>query len=143
MWCTVFQTLNEIVKRHEMLRTSFTTDSDRQPIQVVTPFQPFSLPIIDLQDIANAEAEVQRLVIRESLRPFDLSESLLRLILLKLSEKEHILLITTHHIVCDRWSIGVFLREMTTLYNGFFKATEVGKGEDNKTPFQVHTYEYD
>ena len=131
------QTLNEIVKRHEMLRTSFTTDSDRQPIQVVTPFQPFSLPIIDLQDIANAEAEVQRLVIRESLRPFDLSESLLRLILLKLSEKEHILLITTHHIVCDRWSIGVFLREMTTLYNGFFKATEVGKGEDNKTPLNL------
>ncbi|MEL4895256.1 amino acid adenylation domain-containing protein [Crocosphaera sp. Alani8] len=118
------RTLNEIVKRHEMLRTTFTTDSDRQPIQIVKPFQPFSLPMVDLQDIADANAEIQRLVITESLRPFDLSESLLRLILLKRSETEHILLIATHHIVCDRWSIGIFLREMTTLYNGFFQETE-------------------
>ncbi|ACB52421.1 peptide synthetase [Crocosphaera subtropica ATCC 51142] len=115
------RTLNEIVKRHEMLRTTFTTDSDRQPIQVVKAFEPFSLPMVDLQGIADAETEIQRIVRTESLRPFNLSESLLRLILLKRSETEHILLIATHHIVCDRWSIGIFLREMTTLYNGFLK----------------------
>ncbi|MEM8778136.1 MAG: amino acid adenylation domain-containing protein, partial [Cyanobacteria bacterium P01_G01_bin.49] len=113
------RTLNQIVQRHEMLRTTFATDSDRQPIQVVKPFEQFSLPIVDLQDLSDAEAEIQRIVVIESLRPFDLTQSLLRLILLKLSETDHILIIATHHIVCDRWSIGIFLREMTTLYNGF------------------------
>lgn len=108
------QTLNEIVKRHETLRTTFGIDATKQPIQIIIPFEPFSLPIIDV-----TEAEIQQLAETEFQQPFALTQPLLRLKLLKLAETDHVLLLTAHHIISDRWSIGVFIREMTLLYSSF------------------------
>ncbi|ELR97624.1 non-ribosomal peptide synthetase [Gloeocapsa sp. PCC 73106] len=108
------RTLNEIVKRHETLRTTFAIDTAKQPVQIITPYESFSLPMLEV-----VETDIQSLVEREFQRPFDLTKPLLRLKLLKVSEIEHVLLITTHHIICDRWSVGVFVREMTILYASF------------------------
>ena len=111
------QALNAIIERHETLRTTFTKiTADQQPIQVVHPFQPLSLPVIDLQGLAHAETDVQQRLQHMTQQPFDLSKPLLRLALLKLQADEHVLVLTTHHIISDRWSVMVFLREMTLLY---------------------------
>ncbi|AFZ33305.1 non-ribosomal peptide synthetase (plasmid) [Gloeocapsa sp. PCC 7428] len=109
------QALREIVARHETLRTSFVTNAVKQPIQVVAAPQ-FDLQVIDLH--GNASPEVQ-LISDICDRPFDLTQSLLRVRLLRLHEDDHILVIATHHIISDRWSIGVFLSELSTLYNAF------------------------
>ncbi len=113
------RTLNEIVRRHETLRTTFTTNADKQPIQIISPFKPFSLPVFDLTQLTEKEAEIERIVTEFTQHPFDFSHPLLRLILLQLDETDFILLMATHHIISDRWSIGVFLREMGILYKAF------------------------
>ncbi|MGF1675887.1 MAG: condensation domain-containing protein, partial [Rivularia sp. (in: cyanobacteria)] len=113
------KSLNEIVKRHEILRTTFISNSQNQPVQRIARFEEFSLPMVDLQDLPAREDIVKQLVRDAYESPFDLTKSLLRLILLKLNEFEHILLITTQHIISDRWSVGIFLRELSSLYNAF------------------------
>ncbi len=113
------QTLNEIVRRHETLRTTFSTNADQQPIQIISPFQPFSLPIIDLTQLTENPAEIEGIILKFTQRCFALNSPLLRLALLQLNEIDYILLLTTHHIISDRWSIGVFLREMGILYKAF------------------------
>ena len=110
--------LNELRRRHETLRTCFTTNAQKQPIQVITPWEPLALPIIDISEI-NTLLEVERLALAEAKHPFDLSQPLLRVLLLYLGEQEYILLLTTHHIISDRWSIGVFLKELSLLYSAF------------------------
>jgi amino acid adenylation domain-containing protein len=115
------QTLNEITRRHEALRTTFAT-VDEQPVQVISLPRPAALLIHDISDLPQAEREQEalRLVAEEGQRPFNLSEGpLLRVSLLKLNEEEHVLLMTMHHIVSDGWSIGVLIREMRTLYAAF------------------------
>ncbi|NJO96370.1 MAG: amino acid adenylation domain-containing protein [Pleurocapsa sp. CRU_1_2] len=113
--------LNEIVQRHEILRTTFAI-ANGQPIQVIAPTLTVTLPVIDLQQLPDQEREkeVQRLAIQEADRPFDLTEApLLRVTLLKLGQTEHILLLTMHHIVFDGWSREVLVRELATLYENF------------------------
>ncbi len=116
------QSLQEIVNRHTILRTSFAIE-DGQPVQQIAPSVTVSLPRTDIQSIPEAEKtrEVQRLTVQEFQKPFDLFSSppLFRMKLLKLSEEEHILLITAHHILVDEWSYGVFLSEFVTLYKAF------------------------
>ncbi len=110
--------LGEIVRRHETLRTSFTSDGGH-PAQVISPPAPVRLPVKDLGDMDEAacESEVRRLVHEESRRPFDLSRGpLWRAELLRLSQTEHLLLFTVHHIIFDGWSSGVLLRELGALY---------------------------
>jgi amino acid adenylation domain-containing protein/non-ribosomal peptide synthase protein (TIGR01720 family) len=112
------QTLDEIVRRHEVLRTVFAA-VDGQAVQIINPAQPVHLPIIDLQDLppAEREAEVMRLATMEAQQPFDLERGpLMRQALLCLGTEEHVLLLTIHHIISDGWSEGVFVRELTTLY---------------------------
>ncbi|MEM9503872.1 MAG: condensation domain-containing protein, partial [Cyanobacteria bacterium P01_E01_bin.43] len=193
------QTLNALIDRHETLRTHFETTADNQPIQVVSPFQPIELPVIDLRQLQNGGLEQASVKSDESQpclssanpnpngkiqdpqtllkpgtlgsppapntggvggakspsiggfgrpasshsdpedavasthpenmaqdwitalteQPFDLTQPLLRLALLQLDEQEHLLVLTTHHIISDRWSVMVFLREMTVLYDAF------------------------
>jgi hypothetical protein len=113
------RTLNEIVRRHETLRTTFSTNADKQPIQIISPFQAFSLPVVDLTQSTETQAEIERIIIEFTQLCFDLNSSLLRLALLQFNEADFILLMTTHHIISDRWSIGVFLREMGLLYKAF------------------------
>ncbi|MBA3246893.1 MAG: hypothetical protein H0T63_02280 [Pyrinomonadaceae bacterium] len=115
------QTLNGIVARHEILRTTFAT-VDEQPVQIITPTLGVPLPVIDLSELPETEreAEAQRLVREEAQRPFDLAQGpLLRTSLLRLGSEEHILLLALHHIISDGWSTGVFFQEIAALYEAF------------------------
>jgi amino acid adenylation domain-containing protein len=115
------QSLNEIVKRHEVLRTTFAIVEGR-PVQVIAPHLMLTLPIVDLRELPETEreTEVQRLATNEARRPFDLAEGpLVRATVLRLDENEHVGLLTMHHIVSDGWSIGILIREVAILYEAF------------------------
>jgi acyl carrier protein len=115
------QSLNETVQRHEALRTTFSAVQG-EPMQVINPTLRLTLAVTDLQQLPEAkrEAEAQRLAGQEARRPFDLSQGpLLRATLLRLDEKDHVLLLTMHHIVSDGWSMGVLFREVSVLYEAF------------------------
>ncbi|MBD1922211.1 amino acid adenylation domain-containing protein [Funiculus sociatus GB2-A5] len=115
------ETFNEIVRRHEALRTTFRM-LNGQPVQVIAPSLTIPLPVVDLQSLpaTEREAETQRIATQERSRPFDLShDSLLRVMLLQLGSSEHVLLLNLHHIICDGWSIGVLIRELGILYAAF------------------------
>jgi amino acid adenylation domain-containing protein len=119
--------MNEIVRRHEVLRTTFAV-VDGQPVQVMVPALTLSIPTVDLSALPeeSREAEVRHLAIEEAQRPFDLAVGpLLRVRLLDLGgcaergEPEQVLLFTLHHIVSDGWSEDVLVREFATLYEAF------------------------
>jgi amino acid adenylation domain-containing protein/non-ribosomal peptide synthase protein (TIGR01720 family) len=113
--------LREIVRRHEILRTIFI-DVDGEPIQHVRQDIDLAISRVDLRELAegDAEARIRELSLEEARQPFDLARGpLLRLKLLRVAEQEHILLLTFHHIVTDGWSHGVFIRELTHLYEAF------------------------
>jgi amino acid adenylation domain-containing protein len=115
------RSFNEIIHRHEILRTTFVA-SHGQPSQVIAPQLHITLPLIDLQDLPEAEhnaAIVQR-AIAETQRPFDLIRGpLLRAEILRLSETDHALILMMHHIICDGWSTGLLIRELATLYAAY------------------------
>jgi len=113
--------INEILRRHEALRTSFSV-VDGRAVQNIASTLKISLDVIDLQNLPEAErqAEVQRRERTDAQQPFDLTQApLLRLTLLRLDTTEHILLVTMHHIISDAWSGGVFIREVSALYEAF------------------------
>jgi NRPS condensation-like uncharacterized protein len=115
------QSINEIVRRHEILRTCFTV-VEGQSIQKIIPDLRIPLPIVDLQDLPEIEREqeVIRLETERTQQPFDLTHApLLRLLLLRLDTEKHILLVTIHHIISDAWSAEVLIRELSTLYEAF------------------------
>lgn len=112
------QSLNEIVRRHEALRTTFSM-VDGQPAQVIASRLNVELAIVDLRELPETEREieVQRLVVEEARRPFDLARGpLIRARVLRLADDEQVGLLTMHHIVSDGWSAGILIREMATLY---------------------------
>jgi amino acid adenylation domain-containing protein len=118
------KSLNEIVQRHETLRTSFHTVND-QPVQVIAPALRLPLVIRDLSAIAEGqrEAQARQLATEEIKQPFQLSTGpLLRASLIKLDEQDHVLVLNTHHIVSDRWSLGVLSQELATLYEAFVES---------------------
>jgi len=115
------QSFNQIVKRHEALRTSFTLH-DGEPVQQIYGAVSCLLPVINIQHLSEAAQaiEVERLAIEEAQRPFNLAQPpLLRLTLLQLHKAEYILLLTIHHIISDGWSMGVLLSEVAALYTAF------------------------
>ncbi|MFB2772712.1 condensation domain-containing protein [Pelatocladus sp. BLCC-F211] len=115
------QSLNEILRRHEALRTTFSS-FEGKPIQVIHPELTLSLPIIKLQDISpdQRETKAMQLIKEEVQRPFDLNQlPLLRTTLLHLDEDEYVLLLTVHHIVVDFWSKGILFQELSALYEAF------------------------
>ncbi len=115
------RSLDEIVRRHEVLRTRYGQEQG-QPHQRVMPPAPVLIPSVDLGHVPAEErqAEVRRRATEEAGRPFDLSSELpLRLSLLRLDAREHVLLLTLHHIACDGWSLGVLIRELAALYRAF------------------------
>jgi amino acid adenylation domain-containing protein len=115
------QSLSEIVRRHEVLRTTFPAEGG-QPYQVIAPPAPVSIPVFDLQRLTQAEqgAEIQRIMAEDTQQAFDLARGpLLRATLLHLGPSEHVFLLNCHHIIFDGWSTGVFIRELTLLYNAF------------------------
>jgi acyl carrier protein len=117
----LIQSLNEIVRRHEVLRTRFA-EVNGYPVQVVTTATDLQVQMIDLSELSDAEAEAKAISLAQTdaRTPFDLTQApLVRCSLLRLSDEVHILLLNIHHIVFDGWSLGVFIRELATLYEKF------------------------
>lgn len=115
------QALQQIIRRHEPVRTTFTA-ANGQPVALTVPSPTFSVQTRDLSAMPEAglEAEAQRLIADEAQRPFDLTRDLLlRATLLRLSATEHLLVLVTHHIACDGWSVDVIHRELAALYEAF------------------------
>ena len=115
------QSLNEIIRRHESLRTTFSL-VDGEAVQVIAPPVELSLAVVDLRDHPEGgrEDEARRLANEEARGAFDLAKGpLFRSKLLRLGEDDHVLLLTMHHIVSDGWSMGVLHRELSMFYRAF------------------------
>ncbi|MCL5997211.1 MAG: amino acid adenylation domain-containing protein, partial [Chloroflexi bacterium] len=115
------RSLDELVYRHESLRTTYTS-IDGQPRQFIAPafHLPLTIEHLNYRSPDEREAEALRLAAEEASRPFDLARGpLLRIRLLQIDERDHIILLTMHHIVADGWSMGVFVRELAALYAAF------------------------
>ncbi len=118
--------LNEIVRRHEALRTFFDA-IDGRPVQRIMPALTLDLPLIDLSPlpVPEREAEAQRLAEEAADRPFDLAHGpLVRALIVRLAEDDHIAILVTHHIVSDGWSVGVLVRELAALYSAYVEGRE-------------------
>ncbi|HEU4835901.1 MAG TPA: amino acid adenylation domain-containing protein, partial [Pyrinomonadaceae bacterium] len=116
----------EVVRRHEVLRTRFVTEAG-EPQQVIGNGWKFELPLLDLSHLPEVERETaaREWAAREAAQPFVLSEGpLLRLALARVSEEEHVLAVTMHHIISDGWSVGVLIREVSALYEAYSRGEE-------------------
>jgi amino acid adenylation domain-containing protein len=112
---------NEIIKRHEVLRTIFEM-VDGQPVQTILPELKISIPIKDLTHISKEKQmeNVGKIITEDNLKPYDLSKGpMLRILLLKLQEEEYVLCLNMHHIISDGWTLQVLMREVSILYSAF------------------------
>jgi len=115
------ESISEVVRRHEILRTRFT-EVDGRPVQVIDPAIAIKLPVVELSDIdpEQREVEASRIVTEDARLPFDLERGpLLRSFLLRLGEQDHVIILTVHHIVSDAWSTGIIIQEIAGLYEVF------------------------
>lgn len=127
------QSLNEMVRRHEILRTTFAVQAG-QPVQVISPTQPLTLSVVDLSDLPEQEAQIRRLHLQQTHQPFDLTRGpVFRSTLLRLEPEDHVLLLTFHHIVFDGWSLGVLIRELAALYEARSTGQRVNGSRDSLT----------
>jgi amino acid adenylation domain-containing protein len=111
------QSFNEVIKRHEVLRTTFARVNG-QPMQVIHPKMVLRLSILDC--ITIPQSQIQNFILEEVQQGFDLAKGpLLRAKLLQVGEQEHLLLLTMHHIVSDAWSTGVLIEQMAALYTAY------------------------
>ncbi|MEH1888457.1 MAG: condensation domain-containing protein [Nostoc sp.] len=107
-----------LIARHSILRTGFKVVNGL-PVQVITPHLNFDIPVIDLQNLSETEriSQAQQLLLQERTRAFDLNQSpVWRVTLIRLHHHTQLLMFNLHHIICDDWSIQIFLRELSTLY---------------------------
>jgi FkbH-like protein len=113
--------LNEIVRRHEVLRTTYSL-SNNQPVQVIRPELNISVVIKDVRHLHDEEREItaRQLAHEEIWRPLDLANGpVVRALLVQLGADEHLLVVTFHHIAYDGWSKTVFNRELAAIYDAF------------------------
>jgi amino acid adenylation domain-containing protein len=113
--------LNEIIRRHEVLRTTYAEVAG-EPAQHVQAAAALALSLKDFSDLppAESEAKAREEARAEARRPFDLSQApLLRARVLRLGSEEHLILLLMHHVVIDPWSLGVMLRELSSLYAAY------------------------
>jgi amino acid adenylation domain-containing protein len=118
---TLKQAMSEVVRRHEVLRTTLVSDGGI-PRQIVVDRLELPMPMEDLSELPEAEREARALdrIREEADRPFDLARGpLLRAGLLRLGEEDHVVMVTMHHAVSDGWSIGILIREVSALYEAF------------------------
>lgn len=118
--------LNELIQRHESLRTRFT-ESDGEPVQEILPASSLLLNVEDLSTLepAQQQSHLIELLEKEAEQPFDLSTGpLLRVRLFRLAEEKHVLAVTMHHIISDEWSMNVLTSELTTLYTSHVNGAE-------------------
>ncbi|HEX8317689.1 non-ribosomal peptide synthase/polyketide synthase [Longimicrobium sp.] len=131
--------LNELVRRHEALRTTFRP-VEQGAVQIVHPAAPAHLPVLDITGLApqDREDEARRLAREDAERLFDLERGpLLRATLVRLSGEEHVLLLTMHHIVSDGWSMDVLFRELFTLYEWFSRPSDAAGAASPLPPLAV------
>jgi acyl-CoA synthetase (AMP-forming)/AMP-acid ligase II len=115
------RSINEIVRRHEILRTTLAI-ADGRYVQVIAPRLIVTLGFDDLRALPRSKKETigHQFIQEEVLHSFDLAKGpLIRARLMHLAEREHLLLISMHQVVCDGWSIGVFVKELIALYDAF------------------------
>ncbi len=115
------QSLQGIMRRHHVLRSAFRIE-DGKPAQLIMPVQALSMPLLDLTGLPEdvREAKAQAAVFEDARRPFDLTRGpMLRTLLIRLQPEDHILLLTTHHVVCDYWSTRILIRDLFALYAAF------------------------
>ncbi|HEY9401549.1 MAG TPA: amino acid adenylation domain-containing protein, partial [Pyrinomonadaceae bacterium] len=115
------QSLDEVVRRHESLRTNFGSIEGR-PVQIIVPEVHVGLPVADLRGLPLEAREecATRLMSEEEQKPFDLLQApLVRARLLRLSDSDSILLLTLHHISGDGWSTAILIEELSALYTAF------------------------
>ncbi|MDZ4343158.1 MAG: amino acid adenylation domain-containing protein, partial [Candidatus Binatia bacterium] len=135
----VQKALDQIVARQEVLRTNFISVGGN-PTPVIAETRPVELPLIDLSawPESGRDAEARRLLAENVRRTFDLSRDLmLRVMLLRLDEQEHILLVVNHHIASDSWSSGIFWQELADLYRSVVSG---GLCELSELPIQYADY---
>ncbi len=115
------QALNEIIARHEALRTTLAS-LDEEPVQLIAATWTLNLKIIDLSDTSasDQEAAAAQTLTEQAHVPFELTTGpLIRAVLIRLNDEEHILLLAMHHVVSDDWSMGILFNELSALYEDF------------------------
>ncbi|MEH1884258.1 amino acid adenylation domain-containing protein [Nostoc sp.] len=115
------ESLNELIRRHEILRTTFPT-VDGKPFQLIAPPTALTLPVHNLQGLSAQEQTDRIRQMAQSLtsQPFDLAVGpLVQFSLLQLSQQEYVLVLKIHHIIYDGWSLNIFFRELSQLYTAF------------------------
>jgi amino acid adenylation domain-containing protein len=115
--------LNEIVRRHEILRTTFR-EADGRPVQIVAPEGKVDFKLVNFHsEPANLRENMALNFVTEEMKtPFDLEKGpLFRTVLIRLRAEDHILALPIHHIVSDGWSFGIIIHELSLLYNAFLK----------------------
>jgi amino acid adenylation domain-containing protein len=133
------EALDGIVARHEVLRTTFTMGEDG-PRHIVTEPAAIALPVRDLSALPEEEreAEVARVLREEACRPFDLAaDPMLRALLVRAGERDHVLLLVMHHIATDGWSMGILTRELAALYTA---AVDGRRADLPPLPIQYRDY---
>jgi amino acid adenylation domain-containing protein len=116
--------IDNIIERHETLRTIFGTEDER-PIQIILPKLHLPIRIEDISAVPSdqREAEMTRLVQEAVNRPFDLTRGpLIRMMVIKMADDEHVMAITYHHIIYDGWSAAVFFKELNAFYTAYLNA---------------------
>ncbi|HHE54764.1 MAG TPA: non-ribosomal peptide synthetase, partial [Caldithrix abyssi] len=119
------EALTTITKRHEILRTTFSTINGT-PIQIVSNNSNVSLSFVDISTLAPQvrQQELEQILLNENAKPFDLNKGpLWKVKVIKLSENEHVLYLLMHHIISDGWSVGVFVNEFSQLYNSYIQGS--------------------
>ena len=117
------QTITEIVKRHEILRTSFH-NIEGEPRQVIHPFEEldFDIEVVDLSRMSSPASQVQQMANDIKSLSFDLEKAPLLIVkLIKLEEEKYAFIFNMHHIIADGWSFEVLTHEISALYNAFSK----------------------
>jgi len=120
---TLQQVLSEIFRRHEVLRSTFST-LDGAPVARINPATALELPLLDLTGLGDEEQEIEllRLAHEEINRPFDLAgDTLLRARLLRLRDEEYAVFLSMHHIASDLWSGSILVSELSSLHDAFSK----------------------